>query len=264
LWLGIELMRIVLFEPTSVAKASVIFEDPVKLGVYPAHSIDLITPNLYELKAMFKAAEKKHLFEGIEWWDMLDSFNLTSQFRQGTITNYINPLVHANLNADVEFLMRKVSRQHRHRSLDDPQELEYNIESHVPQDEHELKLGRDLMGEGALQQAVALLPYIPNVVVKLGSLGILCVRLCPKDTQLKDTDASTLRFPGRKADVVVQHHRGLPQKGFVSVTGAGYDILHIQVWAWLIVGIRLRVCLLQNLRVEDRLRRLLIWRRRRL
>jgi hypothetical protein len=77
-------MKIVLFEPTSVAKASVIFEDPVKLGVYPSHSIDLITPNLYELKAMFKAAEKKHLFEGIEWWDMLDSFNLTAQFRQGT------------------------------------------------------------------------------------------------------------------------------------------------------------------------------------
>ena len=124
------------------------------------------------------------------------------------------------LDTDVEFLMRKVSRQHRHRSLDDPIELEYNADQ-VPQDELELKLGRDLMGEGALQQAVALLPYIPNIFVKLGSLGVLCVRLCPKNTEIKPTDASTLRFPGLHADVVVQHHRGLPHKGLVSVIGAG-------------------------------------------
>ena len=96
------------------------------------------------------------------------------------------------------------------------------METQVPQDELELKLGRDLMGEGALQQAVALLPYIPNIFLKIGSLGIFCVRLCPKDTEIKNTDASTLRFPGLHADIVVQHHRGLQHKGIVSVTGAGY------------------------------------------
>ena len=78
------------------------------------------------------------------------------------------------------------------------------------------------MGEGALQQAVALLPYIPNIFIKLGSLGVACVRLCPKDAEIKKTDASTLRFPGLYADIVVQHHRGLPHKGIVNVTGAGY------------------------------------------
>jgi hypothetical protein len=123
---------------------------------------------------------------------------------------------------DVEFLLRKASREHRHGSLDDPIEFEYNVATHSPQNELELKLGRDLMGEGALHQAVALLPYIPNIFIKLGSLGVLCVRLCPKDTEIKSTDASTLRFPGNDADVIVQHHRGLPHKGIVSMTGAGY------------------------------------------
>ena len=113
-----------------------------------------------------------------------------------------------------------MSRQHKHGSLDDPIEFEYNTE-HNKKNENELKLGRDLMGEGALQQAVALLPYIPNIFIKLGSLGVLGVRLCPKETEIMKTDATTLRFPGVYADVVVQHHRGLPHRGIVSVTGAG-------------------------------------------
>jgi len=120
----------------------------------------------------------------------------------------------------VEFLLRKVSRLHRHGSLDDPIELEYNVAGQVPQDGLELKLGRDVTGEGALQQVVALLPYIPNIFLKLGSLGVLSVRLCPKDTEVKNTNV-TLRFAGHHTDVVVQHHPGLPHKGIVNVTGAG-------------------------------------------
>lgn len=120
--------------------------------------------------------------------------------------------------ADVEFVLRKVSRQHRLGSLEDPVGFEYN----APGAENlDLNLGRDLMGEGALQQAVALLPFIPNIFIKLGSLGVFCVRLVHKDAVIKDTDASTLRFPGLHADVVVQHHRGLPHKGIVSLTGGG-------------------------------------------
>ena len=133
---------------------------------------------------------------------------------------------------DVEFLLRKVSRQHKYGSLDDPIEFEYNTEPRV-QNENELRLGRDLMGEGALQQAVALLPYIPNIFIKLGSLGVLGVRLCPKETEITDTDATTLRFPGVYADVVVQHHRGLPHRGVVSVTGAGLSS-HLRIWLILV------------------------------
>jgi len=126
---------------------------------------------------------------------------LTSQFRQ-----------------DVEFVLRKVSRQHRLGSLEDPVEFEYNA---AGAENLDYNLGRDLMGEGALQQAVALLPFIPNIFIKLGSLGVFCVRLVHKDAVIKDTEALTLRFPGLHTDVVVQHHRGLPHKGIVSLTGGG-------------------------------------------
>ena len=126
------------------------------------------------------------------------------------------------LTSDVEFVLRKASRLHRLGSLEDPAEIEYSAPGAEGLD---LNLGRDLMGEGALQQAVALLPFIPNIFIKLGSLGVFCVRLVHKDAVIKDTDASTLRFPGLHADVVVQHHRGLPHQGIVSLTGGGYHLV---------------------------------------
>jgi pyridoxal/pyridoxine/pyridoxamine kinase len=61
----------------------VIFEKPVDLKIFPNHSIDVITPNVFELKAMFKAAQDNDHFEGAEWRSLLDSFQLASQFRQG-------------------------------------------------------------------------------------------------------------------------------------------------------------------------------------
>lgn len=74
---------LVLFEPTSVSKAAVIFQKPVKLELFPKHSINIITPNIFELKAMYNAAQENGHFEGKEWWTILDSFKVTSQFRQG-------------------------------------------------------------------------------------------------------------------------------------------------------------------------------------
>ena len=73
----------VLFEPTSEERAMVIFEKPIQLGIFPNHSINMTTPNVYELRAMFKAAQKNGHFDGTEWRSLLDSFMLTSQFRQG-------------------------------------------------------------------------------------------------------------------------------------------------------------------------------------
>jgi pseudouridine-5'-phosphate glycosidase/pseudouridine kinase len=61
-----------------------IFEKPVELGIFPNHSLNMTTPNVYELRAMFKAAQKNGHFEDNEWRSLLDSFMLTSQFRQGT------------------------------------------------------------------------------------------------------------------------------------------------------------------------------------
>jgi pseudouridine-5'-phosphate glycosidase/pseudouridine kinase len=45
--------------------------------------MNIVTPNIYELKAMFTAAQENDFFESAEWWNVLDSFNITSLFRQG-------------------------------------------------------------------------------------------------------------------------------------------------------------------------------------
>ena len=77
-----------LFEPTSLERATIIFQKPVELGIYPNHSIDIITPNLYELKAMFNAAQGNHYFERPEWQSILDNIKLTHQFRQGNFPSF--------------------------------------------------------------------------------------------------------------------------------------------------------------------------------
>ena len=73
-----------------------------------------------------------------------------------------------------------------------------------------------------------LLPYMPNILIKLGSRGVLSVRLCPKDIKF-DNESELLRLSGTHADVCIQHHKGLEHQGIVSVTGAGYEISHCRV-----------------------------------
>jgi len=213
----VTLLILVLFEPTTALRAATIFQKPVELGIFPNQSIDIITPNLFELKNMFNAAQGRGYFEGPEWWSLFNSFELKTHFRQGGYFLSMN----AAYRIDVESLLRRASRRHRHGSLDDPTDLEYNATTRIPEDALELKLGRDVMEDGALHQAVALLPYIPNIFVKLGTLGVLSVRLLRKDSDMEETNESALRFPGSHGTVVVQHHPGLPQKAIVSVTGAG-------------------------------------------
>ena len=74
---------LVLFEPTSVPKASRIFKKPVNLDVFPTHSINIVTPNMFELKAMHQAAEENGHFENPEWWNVLNSFQINSEHRHG-------------------------------------------------------------------------------------------------------------------------------------------------------------------------------------
>lgn len=81
----------------------------------------------------------------------------------------------------------------------------------------------DLAGEGMIPQAIKLLPYIPNILVKLGSLGVLMVRLCPKNNDIK-SNPNILRINGVYVDVVIQHFPGLEHEGVVSVNGAGYAL----------------------------------------
>lgn len=72
-----------LFEPTSVPKAASIFTESIKLGLFPKHSISIVTPNIFELKALYEAAQGGGYFDTPEWWALLDSFNADSRFRQG-------------------------------------------------------------------------------------------------------------------------------------------------------------------------------------
>jgi hypothetical protein len=83
----------------------------------------------------------------------------------------------------------------------------------------------DLIREGSVQQALALLPYIPNILLKLGSHGVLCVRLCPKNSEISYKDGKTLQSKGVDVDVIVRYYPGLKHDGIVSVTGAGYCLI---------------------------------------
>jgi len=79
----------------------------------------------------------------------------------------------------------------------------------------------DLAVEGSVQQAISLLPYTPNILIKLGPRGVLCVRLSPKGSRTKD-ESLTLRLNGPNVDVVIRYFPGLQHQGIISVTGAGF------------------------------------------
>ena len=82
------------------------------------------------------------------------------------------------------------------------------------------KLLPDLSAEGSVQQAIQLLPYIPNILVKLGPQGVLSIRLSPKERETQDK-TNSLRLHGSHADVLVRYYPGLKHRGVISVTGAG-------------------------------------------
>lgn len=98
-----------------------------------------------------------------------------------------------------------------------------------------------LLDEGILQQSFQLLPYFPNILVKLGARGCVLVKLSSSVADYKSvptTSAYAPRFTicsegreleeGRKLGVVVQHF-GVPSENekleIVNVTGAGDSLL---------------------------------------
>lgn len=87
---------IVCFEPTSSAKAASLFRTILKAQedtaegasnlslwsqVWPNNRINLTTPNVHELEAMFDAARTSGYFESAEWWEVINNFDITSTFR---------------------------------------------------------------------------------------------------------------------------------------------------------------------------------------
>jgi pseudouridylate synthase / pseudouridine kinase len=84
-----------------------------------------------------------------------------------------------------------------------------------------LKHMPDLIESGIIQQAIQLLPYIPNILIKLGPRGVVSIYLSPKTTKT----VKGVRSQGKNVDVCVQHHLGTKVDQIVSVTGAGYILL---------------------------------------
>ena len=63
-------------------KSTVIFQKPVELGVFPNHSINIVTPNIYELSAMYDVARENGYFEILPWWSLVDSLRIPADFRE--------------------------------------------------------------------------------------------------------------------------------------------------------------------------------------
>jgi pseudouridylate synthase / pseudouridine kinase len=69
----------VAFEPVSAAKSERLFspfKGTPKLGNFPKVSVDLATPNQYELAAMHAAAARNGYFETSGWWEIVDAFGM--------------------------------------------------------------------------------------------------------------------------------------------------------------------------------------------
>ncbi|KAI1145499.1 Indigoidine synthase A like protein-domain-containing protein [Nemania diffusa] len=67
------------FEPVSRAKSARLFcaERGIEsLGVFPHATVDLATPNQYELASMHEAAQGNEYFSDSRWWSVIDSFSM--------------------------------------------------------------------------------------------------------------------------------------------------------------------------------------------
>lgn len=124
-------------EPVSNEKAQRLFrtsDEP--LGTYPEHSIDLMSPNASELRAMHDAAKQSGMLEHNEWWRVIDSLGIPS----GGIRNRLAMVT-----------------------------------------------SKELVAEGIPQQSIQLLPFMPRIVTKLGSRGVLLTQLlAAEDPRLTD------------------------------------------------------------------------------
>ncbi|CCG80975.1 Pseudouridine-metabolizing bifunctional protein C1861.05 [Taphrina deformans PYCC 5710] len=94
--------EVICFEPTSVPKASRIFDlggIQYDQGVWPSNKINLTTPNIYELEAMFSSAQRSGQFEQQRWWEVINSLNIAAEFR-GKLEHFIRK--HKSIRIDLE------------------------------------------------------------------------------------------------------------------------------------------------------------------
>lgn len=119
------------FEPVSVEKSRRLFasyrgQSPLK--IFPQASVDLASPNSYELEAMYQVAKEQGYLDTMEWFSVIDSFGMSG--------------------ARAKFVYMT---------------------------------SRELTDAGVPVQMVQLLPYIPTIITKLGSKGVLLATMLPRD-----------------------------------------------------------------------------------
>ncbi|CAG8758732.1 19355_t:CDS:10, partial [Dentiscutata erythropus] len=149
------------FEPTSVPKSFKILKNNLFSEFLTTHALTYISPNIYELKAMYNEAEKYGYFsfDNHLWFQKLDELNIGQKFR-----------------TDVERIIKK-----------QPKLL-------------------FLQNDGILVQVVNFLPYLPNIIVKLGKNGVLIAQTLDElesfasDFEMKQAD--------NKIEVIIPKRQG--------------------------------------------------------
>ncbi|KAK7468849.1 hypothetical protein VKT23_003350 [Stygiomarasmius scandens] len=183
----------VLFEPTSLVKSTRILEPVASILAQSGTGVDFISPNLLELGRIYQEAREGSLdlFSQPQWWKVIDTFSLNSQFRM-----------------EVEHLARmNVSDEDTSRGT-----LSFLVE------------------QGVAQQAINLLPFFQHIIIKCGRTGVIIVMRVSESTTPSSTwlhEISNLKgryivSQGSSSErVVIAHYPALPVEKVINVTGAG-------------------------------------------
>uniref|UniRef100_A0A0W0F5L2 Putative indigoidine synthase A-like protein n=1 Tax=Moniliophthora roreri TaxID=221103 RepID=A0A0W0F5L2_MONRR len=175
----------ILFEPTSVKKSTQILQSISEIYDCAIAPIHFITPNLLELKQIYKSAREDHdLFSRTDWWDTIDSFSLGTQFRM-----------------DVELLSRVQTSEKKGSSGT----LSF------------------LVNEGIAQMAVNLLPFFKHIFIKCGERGVVAAMHVHGKSEWSKQQTNIYErcvvSHGLNTAVVLAHFPALPVE-VVNVTGA--------------------------------------------
>lgn len=175
------------FEPVSIQKSKRLF--PIergmgKLGIFPSASVDLASPNTYELAALYGEAKENGYLDSHDWFGVIDAFGMRGAREQ---------------------FVRLSSRE--------------------------------LTDAGVPVQCVNLLPYIPNLVAKLGENGVLLAILLGRDDpRLRHAEAEKYilaRAPADHPTIGGIYMRLFPPaevvNDTVSVNGVGDTFLGVLV-----------------------------------
>ncbi|RFU73831.1 pseudouridine-metabolizing bifunctional [Trichoderma arundinaceum] len=177
----------VAFEPVSVEKSKSLFgpqRGVPTLGVFPNQSVDLSSPNIYELSAMYSAAKDNGYLDSPDWFEVIDSFGM-----RGARDRFVR------------------------------------------------LTSAELTDAGVPVQSVQLLPYIPTLITKLGSKGVLLTTILGKDDpRLRDRESDefilTRSFDGNPAIGGIYMRLFPPVEkveNIVSVNGVGDTFLGVMI-----------------------------------